>query len=108
MNQTLAVDIDSASLREDTQVIGLVGLAHSVSHFSQLVLPPLFPLLKVEFGVSYAQLGLLMAAFFVVSGIGQALSGFLVDRIGARPILCCGIALLGIAALGLALSPHYS
>ena len=32
-----------------------------------------------------AQLGLLMSVFFVVSGMGQASGGFLVDRIGARP-----------------------
>ena len=31
------------SLRQDASVIGLVGLAHMISHFSQLLLPPLFP-----------------------------------------------------------------
>ncbi len=29
--------------RRDAAVMGLVGLAHRVSHFSQLLLPPLFP-----------------------------------------------------------------
>eukprot|EP01041_Mallomonas_annulata_P023379 gene23381-biopygen16334 len=38
-----------APLRQDLGLIGLVGLAHSVSHFSQLLLPPLFPWLKEEF-----------------------------------------------------------
>ena len=38
--------------------MGLVGLAHCVSHFSQLLLPPLFPWLKDAFQVSYAELGL--------------------------------------------------
>ena len=33
-------------LRQDATVIGLVGIAHGVSHFSQLLLPPLFPWLK--------------------------------------------------------------
>ena len=94
--------------RRDAQVITLIGLAHSVSHFFQLILAPLFPLLKVEFGVSYAELGLLMSAFFVVSGIGQALAGFVVDRVGARPVLYTGISLLGIAALGLANAHHYA
>jgi MFS transporter, FSR family, fosmidomycin resistance protein len=107
MNQTAALNPDPGLLRRDAQVIGLVGLAHSVSHFSQLLLAPLFPLIKAEFGVSYAELGLLMSVFFVVSGVGQALAGFVVDRVGARPILFCGIALLGLAALGMALSPNY-
>ena len=28
--------------RADAKVMGLVGLAHCISHFSQLLLPPLF------------------------------------------------------------------
>ena len=41
-------------LRQDAKVIGLVGSAHLISHFSQLLLAPLFPWLKAEFNVSYA------------------------------------------------------
>lgn len=52
-----------------------------------MLLPPLFPWLIGEFGYSYSELGLLVSVFFVVSGVGQALSGFLVDRVGARPVL---------------------
>ena len=44
--------------RSDTLVIGLVGLAHLLSHFYQVALGPLFPLLRAEFGVSYTALGL--------------------------------------------------
>ena len=33
-------------IRQDAALIGLVGLAHSISHFSQLLLAPLFPWLK--------------------------------------------------------------
>jgi len=95
-------------LRQDAQVIGLIGLAHGVSHFFHLILAPLFPLLKVEFGVSYAELGLLMSVFFVVSGLGQATAGFVVDKFGARPVLFTGIALFGLSALGLASAQHYS
>ena len=36
----------------------LVGFAHGVSHFFQLALPPLFPLLRAEFDVSWTLLGL--------------------------------------------------
>ena len=47
------------------KVIGLISLAHSFSHFFQLALPPLFPFLKVAFGVSWAELGLLTTLFFL-------------------------------------------
>ena len=95
-------------LRQDATVIGLVGLAHGVSHFSQLLLPPLFPWLKDAFGASYMELGALLSIFFVVSCIVQAVSGFWVDRFGPRPILFAGLALIGVAALGMAASTSYA
>ena len=75
------------SFRQDARTIGLIGLAHGSSHFFHMLLPPLFPFLIAEFGFSYSQLGLLVSVFFVVSGVGQMLSGFIVDRVGARPVL---------------------
>ena len=95
-------------LRKDATVIGLVGLAHSISHFSQLLLAPLFPWLKEAFAVSYAELGLLMTIFFVVSCIVQAASGFWVDRYGPRPVLFAGLTMIGVAALGFAASTSYA
>ena len=53
----------------DLRVIGLVGAAHFVSHVYILVLPPVFPFVRAEFGVSYTELGL------VVALIGFALIG---------------------------------
>ena len=102
------------SFRRDAKVIGLVGVAHSLSHFFQLALPPLFPLLRDEFDVSFAALGALVAVFYVASGITQFAAGFAVDRVGARPVLLGGIALLAggtlrcraRAGLRLALSPR--
>jgi len=85
--------------RGEARTIGLVGLAHGTSHFFHLLLPPLFPALVAEFGLSYSALGLLVTVFFVVSGIGQAASGFLVDRIGARPVLYAALACFVVAAL---------
>lgn len=85
--------------RTEARTIGLVGLAHGTSHFFHLLLPPLFPALIVEFGLSYSALGLLVTVFFVVSGIGQAVSGFVVDRIGARPVLYAALGCFVVAAL---------
>lgn len=95
------------TLRQDAQVIGLVSTAHGVSHFSQLLLASLFPWLKVAFDLSYAELGFLMTVFFVVSGVGQALAGFVVDKVGARTVLFAGLACLGMAALAMSLAPSY-
>ena len=86
-------------LRQDARTIALIGLAHGSSHFFHMLLPPLFPWLIGEFGYSYSELGLLVSVFFVVSGVGQALSGFLVDRVGARPVLFFALASFATAGL---------
>lgn len=97
----------AASLRSDAGVIGLVSLGHLISHFSQLLLAPLFPWLKDAFSVSYAQLGFLMTLFFVVSCAMQAASGFLVDRYGPRNILFAGLGLIAVAAFGMSAATSY-
>lgn len=95
-------------LRDEFRTIGLVGLAHAVSHFHHLLLPPLFPLFIREFGLSFADLGLLVSVFFVISGVGQALSGFLVDRVGARPVLFAALACFVGASLAAASAQGYA
>ena len=94
---------DPAVRRRDLKTITLVGLAHGTSHFFHMLLPPLFPVFKESFGLTFAELGLLVTLFFAISGIGQALAGFLVDRVGARPVLyaalCCFVGAAASAAL---------
>lgn len=99
---------DPVPLRQDVSLIGLIGVAHLCSHFSQLLLPPLFPWLKEAFNASYAELGFLMTIFFVVSCAVQTLSGFWVDRHGPRPVLYAGLGLLALAAFGFAASTSYT
>ncbi len=85
----------------DAKVITLVSAAHFISHYYILVLPPLFPLVRADFDVSYLELGLALTAYNTVSAAMQIPAGFLVDRIGARALLTGGVA-LGAAALGIA------
>ncbi|GGY31063.1 MFS transporter [Pseudoduganella albidiflava] len=96
------------TFRQDARVIGLVGLAHGTSHFYHLILAALFPWLKPAFNLSYSQLGLLMTVFFVVSGVGQACAGFVVDRVGARRVLFFGVGMLGVSALVLSVAGSYA
>lgn len=91
----------------DVRVIALIGSAHMVSHFMQLVLPPLFPLLRAEFQVSWVALGLVSSVFYGVSGVAQTVAGFLVDHLGARRVLLAGMTLLSGAMALAALAPSY-
>lgn len=97
----------TTGLRHDTEVIGLIGLAHLVSHFFQLILAPLFPLLKEEFGVGYAALGLMVSVMYTVSGISQTMAGFIVDRYGARRVLLFGMTTFSLALLLTGLATSY-
>ena len=100
--------VAAVALRDDARTIGLVGLAHGTSHFFHLLLPPLFPAFIRDFGLTYSELGLLVSAFFVVSAIGQALAGFLVDKVGARPVLLAALGCFVVAALAAAGANGYA
>ena len=89
--------IGSVVRSSEARAIGLVSAGHFCSHFYQLTLPPLFVFLKPAFGVSYAQLGLVMTVYFAATALVQVPIGMLVDRIGARWVLIAGLMLHGAA-----------
>ena len=91
----------------DVRVIALIGAGHMVSHFLQLTLPPLFPLLRSEFDVSWVALGILSSIFYGVSGFAQTIAGFFVDHFGARRVLLGGMALFAVAIAVMGLVPSY-
>jgi MFS family permease len=90
------------------RTLGLISVAHWVSHFHLLVLPMLFPFLKEQLGVGYIELGFALTVFAVVSGLTQAPLGYIVDHIGARIILLLGLTLGGLAFIMLGLHLSYS
>ena len=92
---------------QQTRTLVGVASAHWLSHVHILVLPPLFPVLKTELGVSYVELGLAITLFGLVSGITQAPMGVLVDRLGAKRILLSGLCLGGAAFIALGVFPTY-
>lgn len=81
------------------KAIWLVGGGHLVSHFYQLVLPPLFLLIQPVYDVTWAELGFVMTAYFVATGVTQIPIGMLVDRIGAKRVLVAGLLLHGAAVV---------
>ena len=95
-------------MKNDATVIGLISFAHGMSHFYQLLLAPLFPFIKDELGVSYAALGFLVALFYTLSGLLQPLTGFVVDRYGARSVLLDGVSFFVAATLVMGLSTSYA
>lgn len=106
MSQATAFS-DEDILRRDRRVTSLIGVSHGASHFYQLALPPLFYLINQSEGISFALLGALTAAFYVTSAVCQPLSGFLVDKFGARRILLMGLGLLAGCTTLMGILPYY-
>lgn len=88
------------SPRRDATIITLIGVAHFFSHYYIILLPPLFPVLRDYYGVSFAALGVALAILNVATTVFQAPVGFLVDRFGPRAILVAGLVLFA-AGIGL-------
>jgi MFS family permease len=90
------------TLREDWRAtLAVVSGGHFLSHFYFLALPPLFPLLRGEFGLNNTQLGLVVSVL-TLGGLLQAPVGNVVDRVGAKWIFVAGVGATagGIALIG--------
>lgn len=93
--------------RQDFLLITLLGVAHGLSHYFHLVIPALFPWIIPEFGTSYAQMGAVMTVFFIVSSLGQATSGVLVDKLGPKVCLYGGVGLLMVSGFLFSVAQNY-
>ena len=83
------------------RIVGAVSAAHFVSHYYILLLAPLLPFVRADYGVSYTEIGFAFAAFNTVSAVLQTPAGFLVDRLGARILLVAAL-LIGAGAFAVA------
>lgn len=92
--------MSSVSVGRDARVMTLIGVAHGSSHYYQLAFVTMLLIVRERTGLSFEQVGFLGALFYAVSGFGQTVAGFAVDRFGARPILAGGLLAIGVA-LGL-------
>jgi MFS family permease len=92
-----AIETLSAPAASHRRLVGVVSAAHFVSHYYIIILAPLLPFVREAYGVSYTEIGLAFAAFNVVSAALQTPAGFLVDWLGARILLICGLIVGGAA-----------
>lgn len=83
--------------------VGVISGGHFVSHLYILTLPPLFPLMRSDFGWGPAELGLVISVLSI-GGLLQPVVGSAVDRTGAKKPLVGGLVLsgTGLGFIGLA------
>jgi MFS family permease len=98
---TQATEILGARPASHVRLVGVISAAHFVSHYYILILAPLLPFVRADYGVSYTEIGLALAAFNIASAALQTPAGFLVDWLGARVLLIVGLV-IGAAAFVIA------
>jgi MFS family permease len=69
MSQT--AEVLTASRPSYVRLVGLVSAAHFVSHYYIILLAPLMPFVRAEYGVSYTEIGLAFSAFTIGSVVSQ-------------------------------------
>lgn len=83
--------VPSATIGREIRAISLVGFGHFLSHFYMFGLVPLFVAISADLNVTNLQLGAILTAYNVATGVLQTPMGILVDRFGARRVLIGGL-----------------
>lgn len=90
------------------RLIALLAGAHFAHHVLTALLIPLLPFIRDEFGLSYAQSGIVTSAFTLSYGLSQLPAGWLSDRIGPRYMLLVGISGVAVAGTFVGVSPAFA
>ncbi len=72
--------------------VGLLGLAGCINFIDRSAVSVALPTIRSDLHLSAAQAGLLLSAFAWSYALAQLPAGSLVDRMGARAALSCGLA----------------
>jgi len=78
-------------------ILFLLGLSVFINYIDRANLAVAAPQLQDELGLSYSQLGILLAAFFWTYAFMQLLAGWLVDRFEVKWVLAIGFFLWSVA-----------
>lgn len=83
------------------RIIAACALAHLINDLIQAVLPSIYPLLKANYGLSFAQIGLITLTFQITASLLQPWVGFYTDRKPVPNLLPLGTlcTLVGIVML---------
>lgn len=89
-------DPNAPTKREKSVMLHLSNVSHGVNHFQNQMLTMLYPLIMLDLGMSYTEVGILSAIRSVFTSIMQGLYGFITPFVSRCKIL--GFANYGIAA----------
>jgi FSR family fosmidomycin resistance protein-like MFS transporter len=85
-------------------VLAAVSVSHLLNDTVQSLLPAIYPLLKVSFGLTFSQIGMMTLALMLTASVLQPVVGLITDRrpaplalVGGMTVTLAGLLLLSIA-----------
>lgn len=89
------------------QIVGAVAIAHLLNDLIQAVLPAIYPMLKANFALSFAQVGLISFVYQITGSLLQPWIGLYTDKYPKPYLLPIGAAVTLCGVLLLAFSPSF-
>ncbi|MBV7307636.1 MFS transporter [Acinetobacter sp. CWB-G5] len=104
--------IGEATINEQPQgmiikVVGAVAIAHLLNDLIQAVLPAIYPMLKTNFSLSFAQVGLISLVYQITASLLQPWIGLYTDKHPKPYLLPLGMVVTFSGILLLAFSPNF-
>lgn len=90
------------------KIVGAVALAHLLNDLIQAVLPAIYPMLKTNFSLSFAQVGLISLVYQITGSLLQPWIGLYTDKNPKPYLLPLGMLVTLSGILLLAFSPSFS
>ncbi|MCO8169590.1 MFS transporter [Pseudomonas sp. 21LCFQ02] len=86
------------------RIIGAVALAHLINDLIQAILPSIYPMLKANYDLSFAQIGMITLTFQLTASLLQPWVGYYTDRHPNPLVLPMGsvCTLIGIVMMSMA------
>jgi len=102
-------DTTANKIAHDTSfaVLGTIGLCHLLNDMMQSLLPAIYPNLKTEFHLNFAQIGLVTLAFQCTASLFQPVVGYFADLKPMPYSLATGMVSTLLGLLILAIAPSY-
>ena len=89
------------------KVVGAVAVAHLLNDLIQAVLPAIYPMLKTNFSLSFAQVGLISLVYQITASLMQPWIGLYTDKHPKPYLLPLGMVVTFSGILLLAFSPNF-
>ena len=88
------------------RLIPLLAACSAIGSIGNFLFVPAQSQIAAHYSVSAGNAALTITAYMIAFAFGVLLSGPLADRHGRRPLLICGVAIFGVAAIGCYFAPN--